>query len=329
MRIEIGKDWCVRMARHEGDASAFGSDTCPYLPKGHRRTTVTEQSGDDRQGDALDHALACVRMPLKSWRRTSFSPDPGPGMAEDRLRNRTAGPSGRKHTGRRAEKTVENLAGRRRQPDRAGARLAVAQMDVPVTEVRSAQGAGRWKPPGTAPPPVSPDPLQGLLPSGPRPSASDTLMMTDSTDIDQSADTGVACIDANQSRTSCELISAIWRPLNQGRIWLFTYHLFTFGVEGFQRRDWRRNASSATASKLVSSTEGTAGKPLRTAVRATLAGLARVRHAHQVRVADEFPGPLPPNCMWMKYRLRPDDRTLMPNPLRSASRTSRAFLCRL
>ncbi|MCY4240698.1 MAG: hypothetical protein OXD36_03035 [Rhodobacter sp.] len=95
--------------------------------------------------------------------------------------------------------------------------------------------------------------------------------MTDSTDIDQSADTGVACIDANQSRTSCELISAIWRPLNQGRIWLFRYHLFTFGVEGFQRRDWRRNASSATASKLVSSTEGTAGKPLRTAVRATLA----------------------------------------------------------
>ena len=131
MRIEIGKDWCVRMARHKGDASAFGSDTCPYLPKGHRRTAVTEQPGDNRQGDALDHALACVRMPLKSRRRTSFSPDPGPGMAEDRLRNRTAGPSGRKHTGRRAEKTVENFAGRQRQPDRAGAVLPSRKWTCP------------------------------------------------------------------------------------------------------------------------------------------------------------------------------------------------------
>ena len=61
-------------------------------------------------------------------------------------------------------------------------------------------------------------PLHGLLPSGRRPSASATFMMTGGTGIDRSADTGVARIVANQSRTSCDVPSATCRPRNQGRI---------------------------------------------------------------------------------------------------------------
>ena len=150
-------------------------------------------------------------------------------------------------------------------------------------------------------------------------------MMTDSTGAERSAATGVACRDMNQFWTSFRVMSAICRPRNQGRIWLFRYHLFTFRVDGFQRRDWLRNASSAMVSNLVSSAEATAGRPLRTAARTALAASRASARLVWFASPMSFQMRCPLNCVWMKYRFRPEGRILRPKPLRFASRTFRVF----
>ena len=63
-------------------------------------------------------------------------------------------------------------------------------------------------------------PRQGLEPSGLRPIASASRMMTESTGTERSAATGVACSEANQRRTSFRSMSEIRRPAKCGRIWL-------------------------------------------------------------------------------------------------------------
>ena len=61
-------------------------------------------------------------------------------------------------------------------------------------------------------------PRHGLEPSGRRPIASASFMMTERTGIDRSAATGVACREANQLRTSRRLMSASCLPAKRGRI---------------------------------------------------------------------------------------------------------------
>ena len=60
-------------------------------------------------------------------------------------------------------------------------------------------------------------PRQGLDPSGRRPIASASRMMTESTGMERSAATGVARSEANQFRTSSLPMSAIRRPAKCGR----------------------------------------------------------------------------------------------------------------
>ena len=60
-------------------------------------------------------------------------------------------------------------------------------------------------------------PRQGLDPSGRRPIASASRMMTESTGMERSAATGVARSEANQFRTSSPPMSAIRRPAKRGK----------------------------------------------------------------------------------------------------------------